>query len=887
MIKEISLVNIKSYQNQVIPFYEGVNAIIGENGAGKSTILEAIGFALFDYLPYKISDFIRKGERRGEIRVKIVGKDERLYEVVRKITPNGTSEYYIRDLETLTIIEEGVNGITNWVKENFDIEIDPRIIFENAIGVPQGKIVSQFLEKPSVRDKIFSPILGVESYKKAYEKSREYEKFIKSKIDEIEKQIISIKKEVELGKKFEKELKNLEESKKSKVMQIEKVKKELESLKKQQSTFDEIYNKINELEKSKYELKTELASIDSKIKIFKLELDKIKKAEIEQKGIESEYIEYLKAEKKLSELQRIYSDLESKINKLLKLKTGYEIIKTKISNLKQKLEDLKSKESLLSEYKKLAEKERYLKEKVREIEAAEANLKSFISQKDSLEKEIERDKCYMNEILKKEEKLKKLEEKLSKAKKIEDQRDKIVKKITELETKIKIDEKQYLRIKDGICPILNEKCQRLIEVSKTKASEIEKNKALLDSLLKKYEKIEDIYEKIKELRKKAETLRGEVKVKERIQNEIREKEKLKNNLEAKINELRSILKHKDDILEEYKKVEGYNERVNLILEELAEKNKIENELNKYIKIAEKIRPKLSMLPDLQERFNKVKTEVTNLRKILEKNREFFERYVSLNQIIKRKSEIIRKINELTAERNKVDAKLNKVEKELGKLINKYDLDVHRKINSRIQELIEIKSRLEGEIDQITKRLNEIKSELTNLKEKENILKEMEKRKKIAEKKYKFIKDLREIFKIAIPKIIKAFTEAVSVEANRIFCEIMDDYGWEIKWTEDFGIKAKYLGKEINFAQMSGGEQVCAALAVRLSLLKLLSGLGIVFFDEPTQNMDETRRRNFASQLTKISGFKQIFIISHDDTFEEMVESAVKIKKIDGVSVAEL
>jgi exonuclease SbcC len=66
-------------------------------------------------------------------------------------------------------------------------------------------------------------------------------------------------------------------------------------------------------------------------------------------------------------------------------------------------------------------------------------------------------------------------------------------------------------------------------------------------------------------------------------------------------------------------------------------------------------------------------------------------------------------------------------------------------------------------------------------------------------------------------------------------------------------------------------------------LNILSDVGIAFFDEPTQNMDEVRRRNLATQLSRIGGFKQIFVISHDDTFEEMVENAIKVRKENGVS----
>ncbi|MCQ4153758.1 MAG: AAA family ATPase, partial [Archaeoglobi archaeon] len=42
IIKEISLKNFKSHRNTKIQFEKGINLIAGGNGAGKSSILEAI-----------------------------------------------------------------------------------------------------------------------------------------------------------------------------------------------------------------------------------------------------------------------------------------------------------------------------------------------------------------------------------------------------------------------------------------------------------------------------------------------------------------------------------------------------------------------------------------------------------------------------------------------------------------------------------------------------------------------------------------------------------------------------------------------------------------------------------------------------------------------------
>ncbi len=59
---------------------------------------------------------------------------------------------------------------------------------------------------------------------------------------------------------------------------------------------------------------------------------------------------------------------------------------------------------------------------------------------------------------------------------------------------------------------------------------------------------------------------------------------------------------------------------------------------------------------------------------------------------------------------------------------------------------------------------------------------------------------------------------------------------------------------------------------------------MAFLDEPTQNMDEARRTNLAQQVAGVKGFEQLFVISHDDTFERQVNHAVVVRKKDGESI---
>ena len=147
-----------------------------------------------------------------------------------------------------------------------------------------------------------------------------------------------------------------------------------------------------------------------------------------------------------------------------------------------------------------------------------------------------------------------------------------------------------------------------------------------------------------------------------------------------------------------------------------------------------------------------------------------------------------------------------------------------------------------------------------------------------------LQHFRDLMREAGPNILKALLREISIQANRIFGEIMGDHSAELAWTNDYEIVLGKNGQERSFAQLSGGEQMSAALAVRLALLRHLSRLDIAFFDEPTQNMDGERRGNLAEQIRRVRGFDQLIVISHDDTFEQGLDSVIHLEKHDGKTV---
>jgi exonuclease SbcC len=138
--------------------------------------------------------------------------------------------------------------------------------------------------------------------------------------------------------------------------------------------------------------------------------------------------------------------------------------------------------------------------------------------------------------------------------------------------------------------------------------------------------------------------------------------------------------------------------------------------------------------------------------------------------------------------------------------------------------------------------------------------------------------IRDTLKAAGPLVTESYLYNISLEANQLFREITGEAGRALRWSRDYEILLEEEGHERSFPNLSGGEQMAAALSIRLALLTQLSDIRLAFFDEPTTNMDAERRERLAQQIGQVQHFDQLFIISHDDTFEENVDHTIHVER---------
>jgi DNA repair protein SbcC/Rad50 len=207
----------------------------------------------------------------------------------------------------------------------------------------------------------------------------------------------------------------------------------------------------------------------------------------------------------------------------------------------------------------------------------------------------------------------------------------------------------------------------------------------------------------------------------------------------------------------------------------------------------------------------------------------------------------------------------------------YDEDRRLAAKQRLEDLINRAAALNSALSVSTSRLEEINLEIKRLTVLNKRLEKLIRNKERCQQLSSVSEFIRDLLRKAGPFITEAHLQSISIEANELYREITGNPMVSLRWDVGYEIILEEGGHERSFASLSGGEQMAAALAVRLALLKELSDLRIAFFDEPTTNMDEERRRNLAQQIGRIKDFDQLFVISHDDAFEGFTDRVVSVR----------
>jgi DNA repair protein SbcC/Rad50 len=213
----IHLKNIKSHRDTELNFAPGINVLSGANGSGKSTVFQAIGYALFGV---SAQDFVSRAERflsigtkRGEVSVVFEPSDGERYRVTRTVGPAGKwllakESGDVFEVEEHANIQETETRIAGLLGLGSGRPLADQ--FKLVIGPFQNDFLGPFvIRQPTRRQDAFDEILGIDAWRKTFDGTKTLTSTIQAKTDTLQAEVAGKQEQVAVLPAKEQELSEL------------------------------------------------------------------------------------------------------------------------------------------------------------------------------------------------------------------------------------------------------------------------------------------------------------------------------------------------------------------------------------------------------------------------------------------------------------------------------------------------------------------------------------------------------------------------------------------------------------------------------------------------------------------------------------------------------
>ncbi|MDC0064286.1 AAA family ATPase [Candidatus Nitrosopelagicus sp.] len=259
MIHSIELIDFLAHHDTKLEFNNDATVFVGQNGAGKSSIIDAITFSLFgSHMRKNNKSLIRRGANKALVKVEFSANGKK-YRTVRQIDAKGalTAQFLEKNGEEFLPIAEGERkqfgeSMTNEVEKVLGMNFEKLKI---ASIVQQGELNSIIKAKPKEFKELLNTIIGIDRLDVAVESMKEVLKefrkdtqnkhgfddtqieLLENKMSEFENEILNSKPKI--GK--------LEQEKKTTETEISQIEQEIEKDSMKESQLVELKNQKEEL----------------------------------------------------------------------------------------------------------------------------------------------------------------------------------------------------------------------------------------------------------------------------------------------------------------------------------------------------------------------------------------------------------------------------------------------------------------------------------------------------------------------------------------------------------------------------------------------------------------------------------------------------------------
>ena len=844
MIKRVRLKNWRSHYDTDLRFDEGTNVIIGINGAGKSSVLEAIFFALFGP-PEKgyYERVLREGAAEGSVELvfEVKGKE---YSVRRVFTAKGQKLAELRGAKT--IITERAKDVDSEIIKILGMD---QKLFKEAVYARQNEMAYILRDaRPQERKQLFDDLIELGEFSTAKQIVTRVRNRLKRELDLFRGQNWEGARQ-----KAEETLENLEKRRSTTLAQIRELEEKLSEAKERLTELskrgDELQKRVQELN----EIREKIARIQGAIREKEAALQKIEEkwgtveeaSEGDLKKIDMEIQQAEEAQKELAALKKEQQILQERINEL----------RARIQSAPKEAPNTRELEQELT---RITEAIRKTQEALRRTEASLAGVRERIK------KTSERLQELKLELKRAEEVEQKLQELFEKYGNVEERLSKLREEMQEITAEIarnnaKVEqEKTFIESLHGAsrCPV----CGSALDEEKVENLVVEHKKAMAEA----QDAVNRLKLRLQQLQNLISDLEAANRRMQSLRQNMRSSADVKKDLSAMEEELANAREEERIILRE-------KEEFTVRLKELEkEREEAQRKYDEALRAEARIREIEQAKEDLKNIEAKLQQ---TLEKIRQREKELENKNVGiLKRERERIADMIRAAEiqaKLLVERGELQSleeslsKLEPSETELRETIAEQN-KTEEKINSITHLLTEYRSQLEY----IERDMQRQKEELERIKEQINAARRKEEIKSALEKMESALAGTQEIVRnariMAINKVLNIVWREIYVGGDLPEIRMrptQNDYVLEVK---------RKSGHWIPVTNLSGGEFYDAAIALRIAISAIKNReLGWLLLDEPTHNLDSDSAQALAKFLNKLPEtglFKQIIVITHEETF---------------------
>ncbi|PZO11653.1 MAG: SMC family ATPase [Leptolyngbya foveolarum] len=916
-ILSVTLKNFKTHKDKHFEFELGTNAICGENGAGKTSILEAIAWVLFNHSGgYTKEDLIRNGASSAQVRVAFISsRDNRTYEAQRS-TSQGYTLYDPQLAERLPYTRTK-DEVLPWLRQHIGVApgTDLSQLFANTIGVPQGTFTVDFLLPKEKRKPIFDTVLKVEEYRETYKQSNSLRKYseaqsqrLKDLIEQYEESLQSwddlqaghqkLRSEIQIGENQLAELEKLSEKLTKQRQEMKAQAEQIQILKAQQQQID-----------SQVEVQQHTQQQSERSLVAAREAETICKTQ------KSAYEAFLTVEtqieqlsKKSQERQQLSRQQQQSQQALAKDQSDLLRLETRLEQFEHAEEELVGLAKEVAAQVSLEGRKAGLEQQSQSFSNFRFQQQSLVQQAKRLERElaqVEADLARLVALKKASAQIPQWEEQQSR---IRVQMSRIAaarqfeQELSKLAEKGQAEQDDYRQQVAAALQTMEQWVGRFEALDGAAIAPIKKT-LFQGGLLSKatLKTLNGILADLATQTDKAKLEQQQREIQAQLQRAYAQKGELAGieTQQAKREQLaQHQVKAKQDLENLSQKLESEQSVTKLLSQINSEIEALGNPKGKQQLLQKSLEQKMTVSAQYQALQSAQKTQVEQVAAIAQKLQVFeslddqqqvqqqakqlhqagYLQYLQNQQSAQQVEPLAAKVQSIAAAMAQLVDQKRAIAHQLADHLDVFDPKAFTLLETRLSEANSQADRLRGSLPQQQARLVELDGRLAELKataqKRDQAQEDLKQRDRIK----RFVNYARRVYKEAGPRITERYVHNISREADRLFRELLGRSNVALTWSADYEISVQEGSHNRRFMNLSGGEQMCAALAVRLALLKILADVDVAFFDEPTTNMDRPRRASLAEAIARIKSFKQLFVISHDDTFEQVTETVISVTR---------